>query len=372
MCSRSISKIHVASVLILVVLSSSFQCTVRAQKSLDQVVVLYDASHRQQFAPDDADQGLKLMLDMVNVSTRYVVKVNNDDPLNDTTLSGVDVLILASPDKSNEFTDVEVRGIAELLHNGSSLFVLGDPSIDQNSTYWNDFEFQDLGENIAINRLLDALNITGARYSINHTIVGDDEYWWGDTMFDYEHALNTSSPSIIRLDSSTWDTTHPIFKDINEIITMTSTLKPMNTTGAIAKGYDTSFAQYRRGPNTFANISFPNMSLTEFAERPLSYSAINGTFPPWLAAFKINRSRIVMSGSTIMFSARELDLPEDDARSDEKWFYQGDNRFLFMNILDWLSEEFIETPTATTYMLVLSAGMILVGVVYYIAQKKRR
>ncbi len=367
---QAVQRLYVAMALALILLSS-FQCTVKAQSPLDPVVVLYDASHRPQFAPDDEEKGLKLMLDMVNSSTRYLLRVHERGPLNSSVLNDVDVLIIASPDRSDEYGPEETAAISQMLANGSSMFILGDPNIFQNSTYWNEFEFQDLGDNIALNRLMDSLNMTGARFSTNHTISGDTERFWSDTMFDYVHALNDSYPLVLRFDTTTWDTTHPIFKDINELVTMTATLKPVNLTGALAWGYDTSFAQYRRGPNTFANLSYPNMSLTEFAERPLSYSAINGTFPPWLTAIEYNGSRIVIGGSTLMFSGRTLDLPEGDSRSSEQWFYQADNRFLFMNILDWLSEQFIEPPTAVGYMLVFSSAMLIVGIVYYIIQKKR-
>jgi hypothetical protein len=343
---------------------SSFLCVAQAQSEIDQIVILYDASHTPQFDADDETLGLKLLFDSVNDSTRYVLRVHDFGPLNDTILNDVDILLIASPDKTYEYEINESLAITEMLTNGSSLLVLGDPRIDQDSSYWSSEAFRDLGENIALNNLLDSLNITGVRFSTNITEDGDI---WEDTMFDFDHALNESHPSIIKLDSTTWNPNHPIFKDINELVIMTATLKPIDFPAMVATGYDTSFAQFRRGPNTFPNITYPNMSLSEFAEHPFSYSAINGTFPPWLAAFEYNESRVIISGSTLMFTGRNLDIPS----SDDQWFYQADNSRFFMNMLSWLSEKFIESPSAIIPMLIISSAVFALGIVLYVVKKIR-
>jgi hypothetical protein len=368
---RSLSKYCVA-VVALMLLMTSVQVPVKAQSSLDQVVVLFDNSHNPQFDPRDADDGLKLMLDMVNASTRYMVRIFDGPELNDTILSDVDILIIAAPDENKPFTQTEVQAINEMLTNGSSLFILGNPCIDQTITeYWSDAEFQDIGENIALNNLLDSLNITDVRFSNNHTVSDSTERDWGDTMFDYDESLNSTAPYIIQFGASAWEAAHPIFKNINTIVTMTATLKPIGVVSSLAKGYDSSFAQYRRGPYTFGNTSFPNMSLEEFALSPYNYSAINGTFPSWLSAFTYNQSRVVIGGSTMMFSGMSLALPESDSRNAERWFYQGDNRLLFMNILEWLSQKDVDPPSGIFPVLVLSTILLAVGVVYCLVQKKR-
>jgi hypothetical protein len=352
----------ISAVIAVMILLSCFQVTVSAQADLDPIVVLYDSDHSPQFQADDEEDGLKLMLDMVNASTKYIVKVNTD-PIRDNILSDVDVLIIASPDRNNEFTASEVAAIDEMMYNGSSLLLLGDPNIGQNSTYWSESAFQDLGETIALNRLLDSLNITGPRFSVNYSLSADRH--WGDTMYDFNQTLNETSPWVLSLDSSTWDSTHPIFKNINELVLMTSTLKPISLVSSIATGYETSFAQYKRTDSFMGNYTYLNQTL--FAERPLSYSAINGSFPSWLSAFEYNKSRIVISGSTIMFSGRPLDIEG----SDSQWFYTADNSRLFMNMLDWLSEEFVVAPEAITPMLIISSVVLIVGVAFYIMKKLR-
>ena len=152
---------------------------------------------------------------------------------------------------------------------------------------------------------------------------------------------------------------------------MTATLKPIDAASAVARGYDSSYAQFRRGPYSWGNVSFPNMSLTEFEEAPLSYSAINGTLPPWLAAFEYNGSRVIVAGSTIMFTGYNLDLPEGASMWESQWFYQGDNARLFMNMLDWLSADSAEPPSAIVPMLTISAVILLVGIAYYLIKKMR-
>ncbi|NWF97060.1 MAG: hypothetical protein HXY34_13035 [Candidatus Thorarchaeota archaeon] len=364
---RNPPKVYVA-VLVLLLFVSSFQTDVRAQSPLDPVVILYDASHGPQFEPGDAANGLKLMLDMVNASTRYIVKVHRDTPINETVLRDVDILIVASPDRTYEYTKNESIAITKMLANGSSLFVLGDPMINQTSRYWSEAPFQDLGDNVAVNRFLDQLNMTGVRFSTNQT--GPDSIW-SDTMFDYDHALNKSVPYVIRLDSTSWDSTHPIFRDINELLVMTATLRPIDTASAVANGYKSSFAQFKVSPFSYGNTSFPNMSLADLAQHPLKYSAINGTRPPWLAAFEYDSSRVVVCGSTIMFSGRPLDLPTSDSRRETQWFYSADNSRLFMNILGWLSQEFVEAPGAIPPMLAISSVLLFVGLAYYIVKKMK-
>ncbi len=354
-----------ATVITMMILLSSMQSIVSGQTNLDPIVVLYDASHNQQYAADDEDRGLKLMLDMVNASTKYDLRVNDDDELTDVLLNDVDILIIAAPDEGSPFTEDEANGIAEMLANGSSLFVLGDPVIGENSNYWAEALMQDLGENDAVNNFLDAINVTSVRFSLNES--GFSEIY-GDIMFDNEHTVfNETYPWMIRLDTSTWDTSHPIFRNINDLYTMTATLKPLELASGIARGYESTFAQFKRDFNSWGNYSHPNMTLADFEQNPLSFSAINGTFPSWMSAFEYDASRIVIAGSTLMFTGRDLDYPQTDL----KWFYMGDNARLFMNIIDWLTEDFAAAPSAVIPLAIISSVVLAIGVVFYLFKKVR-
>ncbi|NHI83355.1 MAG: hypothetical protein EAX81_03535 [Candidatus Thorarchaeota archaeon] len=351
-----------AIAIVTLIILSSIPGHVRAQESLDPVVIIYDASNRPQLSATDEDEGLKLLFDMVNASTRYLLKVN-EDPITNETLSQADILIIGENAISEPYEDEEIESISQMLANGSSLLLLGNPVIPRNSSYWSDTTLQGLGDNRVLNDLLDGLNMTGPRFSTNET----DEGIWGDAMFDYDQAVNESSPWVFRLDPTTWNSLHPILNDINELIVMTATLKPLDLPSSLATGYESSFAQYRMSALTFANYSFPNMTLDQFAEDPLSYSAINGTFPSWLSAFEFNQSRVVISGSGIMFSGLGVDVYE----IEDGWFHTADNTRLFMNMLDWLSDEFIEAPGAIEPMLIISGTILVVGVAYYLLKKLR-
>jgi len=352
-----------ATVLALMILLSSFQAVVPAQANFDPVVVLYDASHSPQFNALDEELGLKLMFDMVNSSTRYVIYVHEDGLLDDKVLNNVDILIIAGPDASTAYSPEEKAGIAEMLNNGSSLFVLGDSPISADSVYWSEGPMQDMGDNIALNTFLDGINMTGPRFSINET--GTDAL--SDTMFDYDHAMNGTIPWVIQLDSTTWDSTHPIFRNINDLLTMTSTLKPIGLASGIGNSYETTFAQYKRNSNSWANYSMPNMTLADYALHPYAYSALNSTIPTWLSAFEYGPSRVTIVGSTIMFTGRTIDFPD----SELQWFYAGDNAKLFMNILDWLSADFVSAPSAIGSMLIISSVILVIGVAFYLVKKLR-
>ncbi|MFW9844001.1 MAG: hypothetical protein ACFFEV_05460, partial [Candidatus Thorarchaeota archaeon] len=172
---------------------------------------------------------------------------------------------------------------------------------------------------------------------------------------------------IIHLDATTWDTTHPIFRNINELLTMTSTLKPIGLSSGIGHSYETTFAQYKRDSNSWANYTMPNMTLADFALHPYAYSALNSTIPSWLSAFEYGGSRVVVVGSTIMFTGRVVDAPD----SELQWFYAADNARLFMNILDWLSDDFVTAPSAIGPMLILSTVVLVIGVAFYLLKKLR-
>ncbi|MHA2023197.1 MAG: hypothetical protein ACTSWQ_06010, partial [Candidatus Thorarchaeota archaeon] len=129
--------------------------------------------------------------------------------------------------------------------------------------------------------------------------------------------------------------------------------------------YESSFAQFKRDGNSWANYSSPNMTL--FAENPLAYSAMNTTLPSWLSAFEYGLSRVTIVGSTMMFTGRPLDLPDTELQ----WFYVADNAKLFMNILDWLSEDFVTAPSAIGSMLIISSVILVIGVAFYLLKKLR-
>ncbi len=354
-----------ATVVTVIILLSSIQGIASAQSELDPILVLYDASHGQQYSAYGESNGLKLMLDTVNASTRYFLRVNENDELTDTLLNDVDILIIAAPDVNFPFSQGEFNAVAEMLANGSSLFVLGDPTIDSISEYWGDGTLHDMGDNQLVNTFLDGINVTSVRFSTNQSSLEDV---YSDTMFDYDQTVfNGTYPWMIKLDSSTWDANHPIFRNINDLYTMTATLKPVELTSGIARGYESSFAQFKNSSVSWANYSFPNMTLEAFEDAPLSYSTVNGTFPSWISAFQYDSSRIVISGSTLMFTGLNLDYPETDLR----WFYMGDNSRLFMNILNWLSEEFITAPSAIIPLAIISSVVLVIGVVFYLFKKLR-
>ena len=110
------------------------------------------------------------------------------------------------------------------------------------------------------------------------------------------------------------------------------------------------------------------MTLADYELDALSYSAVNGTIPSWLSAFQYGASRMVVVGSTIMFTGRILDLDNTELQ----WYYTADNARLFMNIIGWLSEDFAEVPSAIGSMLILSSVILVVGVAFYLLKKIRR
>jgi hypothetical protein len=86
-----------------------------------------------------------------------------------------------------------------------------------------------------------------------------------------------------------------------------------------------------------------------------------------MSAFEFDRSRIIITGSTLMYTGRLVDLPETELQ----WFYMGDNSRLFMNMLNWLSEDTVAAPSAVTQMLMISSVVLFIGIAFYTFKKIR-
>jgi hypothetical protein len=86
-----------------------------------------------------------------------------------------------------------------------------------------------------------------------------------------------------------------------------------------------------------------------------------------MSAFEYDNSRVIVTGSAIMFTGKNLPLEE----SVDQWFYQADNSRLFMNMLSWLTEGFVNSPDAIVPMAIISSVILVVGIAVYLFKKMR-
>ncbi len=354
-------KQKITIILMIIVLSASIYTIPSSAQTIDQVTVLIDKTHLEKYS---YDTNLTKAINALNLSTHFLVKVLDDGEIDNNTLNNVDILMITSPQQT--LSDNESLAIQEFLSKGGRLFLSTDPQIGENTTYEHK-----LGNPEVFQKILDSLNITQIKISMdvkrnNETNEITDIY--GDSLLDIEHSVDENHTYLVRLDASTFTVGHTISQGISEVYTITATFKPTNTSFAIGRGYNTSFAQYVVD-NKYRNASFPAMNfqtyydiMNETGVPP--FSAINGTRPPWLIGIQMNQSKIAIVGSTIMFSDVECEI------LNTTWFDTANNAQLFMNIMEWLGEDLIQTPTVIPYIAGFSLVMMVIGLLVYLRGKK--
>jgi hypothetical protein len=248
----------------------------------------------------------------LNNTEDYIVFINRQR-FTQTSLLGVDILVIGNPERS--FTDQERFEISEYLKNGGNLFLLGDPR----------------GKASNLNDIIDAAQYTDARFS-QHVV------------FDEEHNLNDISTQI-SVSREELRESSPITNDIQEIVTHTIWVEDNGPTTVIATGSNYSLAGLE-GSNQ----------------------------PAWLVASIVGRSRIVLCGSTRMFSDTK------PAKSDVTWCQLKDNARLWQNIFSWLAQKevnpsflVINPPPLTVIVSSLIIGVVFIGgglCSYYLFQRK--
>ncbi len=252
-------------------------------------------------------------INSLNKTEDYIVFTNNQR-FTETTFLGVDILVIGNPDRS--FTLQERLAISGYLENGGNLFLLGDPR----------------GKTSNMNAIIDTAQYTDARFS-RHVI------------FDEEHNLNEISTQI-SVSREDLRESSPIANGVQEIVTNSIWVEDNDPTKVIATG--------------------SNFSLAGLEGR---------SQPAWLVASIVGRSRIVLCGSTRMFSDVK------PAKSEVTWYQSQDNARLWQNIFSWLAQQ--ETPPSflgntipQPLSIIVSSfimGIVFIGGglgIYYLFQRK--
>ncbi|MFX1518575.1 MAG: hypothetical protein ACFFCD_01435 [Promethearchaeota archaeon] len=248
----------------------------------------------------------------LNDSEDYTVFINRQR-FSEVSLLGVDILFIGNPERS--FTNQELFAISEYLKNGGNLFLLGDPRDNPSN----------------LNDIIDTIQYTDARFS-------------REVIFDEEHNLNEISTQIIISQEDLLESS-PIANGVQEICTQSIWVEDNDPTKVVATG--------------------SNFSLAGLEGR---------SQPAWLVASIVGRSRIVLCGSTRMFSDTK------PAKSDVTWYQSKDNARLWQNIFSWLAQKdtppsFLDTISSSISVIIsaLIIGIVFTGGglgVYYLFQRK--
>jgi len=269
-----------------------------------EYVIMFDESHGQFFnrtlmatAIDSLNELANYTEDDINIEILF----QTESDFNSTNLQGVDLLIFTNPGFKEEdnFSPTEIEVLLDYVELGGSLFLLCNPlTHDDNIT----------GHPTSINELLagreDRLTSARVRATANSTnadvILDDFQGTYGNDSF-------------VSLDLTDINANYTIYKQeelVNSTTIYSSPLILGNEEPIIAVG---------RTPITSYSVN---------DEYDMFRDLVNG-FLTWLIAKAYDDSRMILSGSTIMFS--DLEIAEDI-----KWVEQSDNLVLWRNIVLWL------------------------------------
>ena len=195
-----------------------------------------------------------------------------------------DLIIIPNP--GTDFSSEELQALKNYLDNGGSLLVMGDVQYSGNP----------FGKPDWLNNLL------------NYIGVGNKVTFWGtnaqgDEIYDDAHN-EANRPWQVRVTAKYFQP-HEISIGISTVVTTSSTLDIKDPEVLIATSPETSYAEDING-NTHARGKLP-----------------------WLAAVEVGEGKVVVCGSSRMFSDRAL------SGSGVPYIKYGDNRQLFFNIVKW-------------------------------------
>jgi len=280
-----------------------------------EYVILFDEYHGQYFNRTLMYTALSAFNNLLPDTLEDEIKIdlifNNDSRFNSTNLQGVDLLIFTNPgfETENKLSYSEIEAILDYVELGGSLFLLGNPLTQDENITGHPSSINDLLAGRE-NKLSSARLRTGSDLSDSDLVVDDFSNTYGNESFvilDFYNATHSISEAVI----------NPVVLAISEQETQINITTLY--TSSISLGNE--ILQYSIGRTAITSYSV-NENYDIFRD------SING-FLTWLFAKGIGSSRMIVSGSSIMFS--DLEISED-----QKWIDQTDNLALWKNIILWL------------------------------------
>lgn len=286
----------------------------------EELVILFDEAHGQWFNTSR----MQTVIDMVNGSAKTSMFVNTS-PFNATNLMGVDVVIITNPGNDTLFTSDEAFYLNQYVNRGGGLFLLSNP-YNTNETL--------SGRSELLNILLASMN----------AMEFDDLTFWSDS---------TNADSI--LDD------HNSINDSHGYISISAD-KFTNSTNI--SSFPTNISQVLiHSQSISAPISICEAYISSYAEDAAHEVHLADEIPLWLGGLNNSDSRIVISGSTIMFS--DLIIPGTNVTWASHPNY--DNVNLFNNTINWIAdviheEIVIDEPIESPLPIFMIGGVLLLGV----------
>ncbi len=272
--------------------------------STTDYVIMFDESHGQYFnrtlmttAIDSINELSSYTDDDISVEILY----QTESDFNSTNLQGVDLLIFTNPgfEEEDNLSPAEIEALLDYVELGGSLFLLCNPlTHDDNIT----------GHPTSINDLLAGREdrLTSARVRATANVSNADVI-----LDDFQGIYGNDS--FVSLDLTDINANYTIYKQ-EELVNSTTIYS-----SPLILGNEEPIVSVGRTPIT---------SYTVNDEYNMFRDLVHG-FLTWLIAKVYSDSRMILSGSTIMFSDLEI-------ADGTKWVEQSDNLVLWKNIVLWL------------------------------------
>ena len=321
--------ISLLMICIIVVTNSAMYFQARGDSTFSYVI-MFDESHGQYFNRTLMSTALDSFNELA-AETGDDIKIEllfqTESEFNSTNLQGVDLLIFTNPGINEEYRLLpsEINVLLDYVELGGSLFLLCNP-------------------------LTNNENITGHPTSINELLAGRDNRI---TSARIKATSNTShadlivddflgvygNDSYLSLNLSEYNLNNPIFRQETLINTTTIFASPL------ILGDEGPTVAIGRTPITSYAVNDDYVVTRDLA---------NG-FLTWLLVKAYGEARVMLSGSTIMFS--DLEITENI-----KWIEQSDNLDLWKNIILWLLKYTPHPERAPpTIWLFRNYALIIVG-----------
>ncbi|MHA1258737.1 MAG: hypothetical protein ACTSYD_01935 [Candidatus Heimdallarchaeaceae archaeon] len=349
--------------LVYLMAATSFQQrNLAAGQATKEYVVLFDESHGQFFTRELMTGALNTLEGLIpeeNIQIKIIYQ--NNSRFNSTNLQGVDLLIITNPGikEENELQTDEISAILDYVELGGSLFLLSNPLTRNESL---------TGHPASINELLAAREdkLTSARINtannISHSnlIIDEFSHVYSNESYVLSQIHNGKNITIANYEETKIsDLSMTIYQQelqINSTTIYSASLTLANEINEYAVG---------RTPVTSYAID-ENYDIIR--------DPVNG-FLTWMIAKPVGDARLVVSGSTIMFS--DLEIAEG-----QTWINQTDNLNLWKNIVLWLLKYTPHPPrgipaiwTFRNYALIvlgLSAIVFVSAYLLYKIKQKRK
>ncbi len=287
-----------------------------SEKQIIEYVILYDESHGQLFNRTLMETALDSLSNVTVQDSEVEIKITvlfqkNGTTFNSTNLQGVDLLIISNPGIAEEdvISSSERDAILDFVELGGSLFLLCNPlTHNENIT----------GHTSTLNNLLSTRSnrLTSARFlsspdQIHSQVIIDDfNSTYGNDSYITINEYNVTKNILSRQIDYFWQEM--------EIDNVTIYSTPI-TLGNERPDDDDDNVELAKTPFTSYSVD---------TDYNIFRDPGNG-FLTWLLSKDLGNSRMVMSGSTIMFSDYKI-------YDNSTWIEQNQNLDLWSNLVLWL------------------------------------